>query len=117
MNQLKFGRNILFLAILSLLTVMVWIGYEVYQVYTKTTVPQVTSKLIQPLNPTVDLEILQTIKEKQQLSNEELDLSSMPLSSPFLEEKASGLEEEEEEEIEEIIPSQTATESVNLGEE
>jgi len=103
MNQLKFGRNVLFLALLSLLTAVIWIGYEVYHAYTETTVPQVISKLIQPLSPTLDQEVFQAIKEKQQPSDEELNLFPTPFPSPSPEEETS--------------PSQTATESSSLEEE
>ena len=48
MDQLKFGRNILILAIMSLITVGAWIGFEVYHAYTQTTIPRVTSELIKP---------------------------------------------------------------------
>ena len=119
MNQLKFGRNVLLLALLSLFTAMVWIGYEVYHAYSETTVPQIITKLIQPLSPTLDQEVFQAIKEKQLPSDEELNL--MPTSAPSPSPEA-GIEEEvetgefEEEETEENSPSQTATESGNFEE-
>ncbi len=113
MNQLKFGKNILALSIFTLITAFVWIGYEVYHAYTKTTVPQVVTKLIQPLNPRIDQKALDDIEEKYQLSSKELNLP--PAILPGLpSEEEEGLEIEEEEET---GPSQIATEGASLEEE
>lgn len=112
MNQLKFGKNIFVLSILTLVTAFVWIGYEVYHAYTKTTVPQVVTRLIQPLNPTIDQKALDEIREKYQLSSKELNIPPITLPSPLSEG-----EEVEEEVEEEASPSQTATEGASLEEE
>jgi hypothetical protein len=93
------------------LTTIIWVGYEVYHAYTETTVPQVISKLIQPLNPTLDQTVLQAIKEKQQPSEEELNLPTV-LPTPSPEAEMSQFEEAEA-----TSSSQTATESGSLEEE
>ncbi len=110
MDQPKFGKNILIISIMTLITVFIWIGYEVYHAYTATTVPTVVRELIQPLNPSIDEAIIENIKEKYQIPTEELEVVTQPLPSPSPEG-----EFEEEIEIEaETAPSQTTTPSGSL---
>lgn len=113
MDQLKFGRNILIISITTMITVFVWIGFEVYHAYTATTIPTVVRELIQPLNPNIDTAVIEDIKEKYQIPTEELEMVTQPLPSPSPEG-----EFEEEIEIEaEATPSQTATPGGSLEEE
>lgn len=86
MNQLKFGKNILIISLMTLLTVFSWIGFEVYRTYTKTTVPKIIKDLIKPLNPTLNQNLFEEIDKKYYLSTEELNLVSTP--SPILEEES-----------------------------
>lgn len=110
MEQLKFGRNILILAIMSLITVGAWIGFEVYHAYTKTTVPRVAKELVKPLDAKIDEAVIEDIKERYQIPEEELEIVSQPTESPFPEAE---LEIEVEEEA---SPSQTTTEGGSLEE-
>ncbi len=108
MNQLKFGKDALVLSIITLLTVLCWVGFEVYRAYTQTTIPQVIRELARPLDPNIDIALIEDIAEKHQPSDEELNIPIVPLPSPTPE-----LEVELEVE-EESTPSQTATQSGSL---
>lgn len=103
--KFKFGKNILVISLMTLLTVFSWIGFEVYRAYTKTTIPLIIKKLITPLTPAIDETVLIDIEEKYQPSTEEINVVSAPLSSP-----TSEVETKEG-------TSKTATESGNLNEE
>jgi len=104
-QEYKFGKNILLLSIMTLITVIVWVGYEVYSAYTQTTVPRVIKELIRPLSPSIDEATIEDIKGKYQIPEEELNIVTQPVVEWETEE-----EEEIEEEIEteeEATPSQT----------
>jgi len=104
MNQqkLELGKNTLVVSIMTLLTVFTWIAFEVYHAYTQPTIPKIMRELITPLDPTLNRTIIEDIKEKYQLSDEELNV----ITAPPLE-----IETEEE-----ITPSPTASPSGSLEE-
>ncbi len=89
---------------MTLTTVIVWVGYEVYRAYTQTTVPRIIKELITPLNPNIDETTIEDIEGKYQIPEEELDIVTEPIIEFEIEEEA----EFEEEEIEEkeATPSQ-----------
>jgi len=102
-QEYKFGKNILVLSIMTLITVIVWVGYEVYSTYTQATVPRIIKELTKPLNPNIDEEAIEDIQEKYQIPEEELNVVTQSIIE---------LETEEEEETEEEIePEEEATPS------
>lgn len=103
-KELKLGKNILILSIMTLVTVFTWIGFEVYYAYTKTTVPQIIRELIKPLNPNLNQKIIEDIESKYQPSTAELETISIPIPSPTLELETG----------EEATPSQAATPGSSL---
>lgn len=105
MDKYKFGKNILILSIMTLITVTVWVGYEVYRVYTQTTVPRIIKELIKPLNPNIDETTIEDIGEKYQIPEKELNIVTQPIIELETEEEVEV--EEEEIETEEATPSQT----------
>lgn len=89
MNQeYKFGKNILVLSIMTLITVIVWVGYEVYHTYTQTTVPRIIKELIKPLSPSIDEAAIEDIKGKYQIPEEELNIITQPIIELETEEEA-----------------------------
>jgi hypothetical protein len=88
MNEFKPGKNTLILSIMTLLTVLTWIAFEVYQVATKVTIPKVTQEQMKPLNPRIKKEILEGIKKNIWFSDEEMDnFSSFSVSTESAKEK------------------------------
>lgn len=105
-QEYKFGKNMLILSITTLITVIVWVGYEVYSAYSQATVPRIIRELIKPLNPTIDEAAIEDIKEKYQIPEEELNVVTQPaieLGTREEEEVEEGIEAEEE-----ATPSQTS---------
>lgn len=89
MNQeFKFGKNMLVLSIMTLITVIVWVGYEVYSAYTKTTVPRIIKELIKPLSPNINETAIEEIKKKYQIPEGELDIVTQPAIESETEEEA-----------------------------
>lgn len=107
MTQLKFGKNILFLSIMTLVTVLCWVGFEVYHAYTQPTVPEILKELIKPLDSTINITVVEDIEAKHQPSIEELSVPTTPIPTPTLELEAG----------EESTPSQAATQSGSLEQE
>lgn len=97
MKKIKLGKEALTLAILTLVTVLTWIGVDVYRALTKTEIPQILQKQIAPLNPKISTATLERLQQRVSFTQEELSEITVPT-----------LEEEELEE-EELI-GETATE-------
>jgi len=58
----KTGRDTIFLLGWTLITVLSWVGFEVYRAYTKPHIPEVIQKLLAPLDPTLDTQVLDKLK-------------------------------------------------------
>jgi len=49
MKKFKLSRDILVLTIISLITILTWVGFEVWLAATKTTITKVTKEQLAPL--------------------------------------------------------------------
>lgn len=76
MKKLNLGKDALMMSIITLLTILTWIGVEVYRMATKTTIPEVTQQQMLPLNPTLKREVLESLKTGLSFSEEELSTNS-----------------------------------------
>jgi len=56
--------NIISLAILTLITSVVWIFFNVYRVFTTKTEPKVSREILQPLSPKLNSEIISEIENR-----------------------------------------------------
>lgn len=63
-RQWKIRFDILRFGIMSLVVVVVWAGIELYNTYSSTTIPEDYSDKIEPLNPSLDLEMLSEIESR-----------------------------------------------------
>jgi AICAR transformylase/IMP cyclohydrolase PurH len=80
MKKIKLGKRYLVLSILTLITVITWIGFEVYWVSIRTTIPKVTQEQMATLNPKINRGVIEKIKESLAFSEEEftlIDFSSL----------------------------------------
>lgn len=73
-TKFKLGKDILILSIMTLLTAITWIFFEVYRTLHKPTTTQVTEKQMEPLNPKINATIIQSLKENLSFSEEELNI-------------------------------------------
>ena len=69
----KKNRDILVLSILTLITVLTWIAFDVYKALTKTTIPKVLEEQMRPLEPRIDRAKIEKLKERLSISEEELE--------------------------------------------
>lgn len=79
-TKFKLGKDALILSIMTLLTIITWISFEVYRTLHKPTTTQVTKKQMEPLNPKINTTTIQSLKENLSFSDEELNI--VPTSAP-----------------------------------
>lgn len=82
MKKKKINRDILILSILTFLTVLTWIGYDVYQALTKYTLPQVLEEQMKPLEATIDRAKIEKLKERLSIPEREMEKIPIPVVIP-----------------------------------
>ncbi len=60
------SKQILFLSIFTFLTVLAWIGFDVYHAITTSTISPIQQELIKPLDPKFDTATISKLKEESQ---------------------------------------------------
>jgi len=66
------SKQIIQILIFTLITVIAWLGFELFHQARKTTLPEIVQEQIEPLDPTLPLEILEDL-EKREAVGEELE--------------------------------------------
>jgi hypothetical protein len=102
MRKRKTNQEALTLAILTFITISVWVGFEVYRAYTRTAVkPDVRHQLI-PLDPKLNAQTLEKLEKRRGVSTEEIkEMASFPIESPEKETLTSPEESLEKEQAQE----------------
>ena len=59
-------RDLVFVLISTLITLSCWVGFEVYRAYTKVEIPEVLQKHLQPLDPSLNTQILDQLVQRSQ---------------------------------------------------
>lgn len=108
MQKKQLSRDILILSILTVITVFTWVGLEVYWALTKTEIPAVLKRQIEPFNPTIKRDIFQDLKSRKSFSTEELVVPPATIKVTTEEEVPTATESAE---IEEASPGAEATPS------
>lgn len=103
MKKLQLGKDALILSILTLITVLTWIGFDVYRALTKTEIPKVLKRQIAPLNPKLPTTTLEGLQQRVTFTQEEL--RQVPPPPP------------EEEVVEEELVGEEAVESGTVATE
>lgn len=57
-------KDLLILSILTFLTVLAWIAFDVHHAATTSTITPLQKELTKPLNPTLDQEIILKLKQR-----------------------------------------------------
>lgn len=82
MNQpqpkIKFGRKSLLIATITFVTALCWIGLSVYQAASETRVSQVTQRQLRTLNPNLDTETLEQVRQGITFTNQEFSGLDQP---------------------------------------
>lgn len=71
MKPEKLSRDLLVLAILTVITTFTWISLDLYRVLTRPQAPQVPSSHLEPLNPKLETKIIDSLSQKPAFQKEE----------------------------------------------
>lgn len=72
-RKIKLDKNTLISSVMTLVTVLVWLGLDVYRALTKTTITEVTQEQMKPLDPKIKKDVIQELKNNLSFSEEELN--------------------------------------------
>lgn len=81
MKKQRLPRDILFLSILTVITVFTWIFLDIYRTFTKIDRPELPSGLLEPLNPELEIGVFQDLSAKKSFSPEEFSLPETPIAT------------------------------------
>lgn len=56
--------NFIILIILTLITVVFWVSFDIFRVFTTKAVPVVSDEIVEPLNPKLDVDTLDQIEKR-----------------------------------------------------
>ncbi len=73
----KLKINLLYLSVITLITALTWIGFSVYQSFSKNTIDANVQKIIKPINPTLDTAALSEYKATRKPLPEEFQIISI----------------------------------------
>ncbi|MCL5411678.1 MAG: hypothetical protein M1150_02970 [Patescibacteria group bacterium] len=59
---MNIGKNFIVVLILTLITVIGWVSFEVYRSFNTSTIPSTAQELISPLNPNFDQDLVKKLK-------------------------------------------------------
>lgn len=108
MNNKKSTPPIVKFAIFTVITTFVWIGFDVYRAFTRSTPPDIPEEVLRPLDPTIDEGVLGRITETVYL--EDTEIGDTDLINP---EVLTPVEEAEEVPKETSEPTEAAVEETN----
>lgn len=65
MKKNKTDRDIVLMLVMTLITLVSWLGFEVYRAYVIKPVPDVLAKQLMELNPSLDTVTLDELEKRQ----------------------------------------------------
>lgn len=81
MRKPKISRELLLLAILTLITVLTWISFEIYRTFTQPVSLKIPTTQLEPLDPKINMQIMENLAKRETISKEELNLPLTTLPS------------------------------------
>lgn len=64
MKKKPIDRDLIILLVLTLMTLVTWVGTEAYRTFTKREIPAVLESLLTPLNPVLDSKVLDNLEQR-----------------------------------------------------
>lgn len=64
MKKKETDRGIVMLLVMTLVTLVSWVGFEVYRAYTRVTVPTVLARQLLELDPKLDMNVIGKIEKR-----------------------------------------------------
>lgn len=77
-KKFNLGKDALILSIMTLITVLSWISFEIYRTATMSTISRATREQMTPLNPKIEKAIIEDIKKNLSFSEGELNIVVLP---------------------------------------
>ena len=74
MKRYRKKNDVLFLSVLTLITVLTWIGFDVYRALNKPKVPAVLKEQMRALDPQFDEKTLAELNQRLKITEEELKM-------------------------------------------
>ena len=59
------NRNLATVLLLTFITIVIWVAFQIFKTTTESTIPTPTQKQIEPLNPSLDKKVLEELKNLQ----------------------------------------------------
>ena len=81
-KKTKISQDLFVLSLLTLLAIGAWVGSDAYHRFIAKKAITVPENLLTPLEPKINMEILDQLEEKKQLSEEEIEQILGGISSP-----------------------------------
>ena len=81
-KKTKISQDLFVLSLLTLLAIGAWVGSDAYHRFIAKQAITVPENLLTPLEPKINMEILDQLEEKKQLSEEEIEQILGGISSP-----------------------------------
>lgn len=69
-NQFKLKQDLLWVIILTFITILIWISYSIYLAYNKSTIDPEVTALLEPLNPTLNQKALDILARQREIPSE-----------------------------------------------
>ncbi|MEK7521488.1 MAG: hypothetical protein AAB599_01660 [Patescibacteria group bacterium] len=66
------GPNVMLFAVLTTITIFVWIGFEVYSILNQKTLEAIPDSVLLPIDPNLDLETLKKLESRRNFSDAEI---------------------------------------------
>ncbi len=59
------NKNLVSILFLTLITIVIWVGFQIFKITTSTTIPAPTQEQIEKLDPNLDTGVLDDLKTKK----------------------------------------------------
>ena len=61
-SNFKLGKEALILAVMTLVTIITWVAFDIYRVSKKTTIAETTKEQMRTLDPKINKELVDSLK-------------------------------------------------------
>lgn len=61
-NSFKLGKDALILAVMTLITIITWLAFDIYRTSRKTTIAETTKEQMRVLEPKINKEIINSLR-------------------------------------------------------
>ena len=78
-KKIKISQQTYIIAALTLITVLIWVGFDIYRAATKSTLELDVRQGLTPLDPSLDTQVLSTLETLTQIPINEVKTFSFPI--------------------------------------